>query len=87
LTRNDTAACNLHVTRITDSERHYHKHCTEVYYILEGRGRMEIADDVIDLEPGVAVYISPNTRHRVSGDIRTIVFGVPALDPADEYFD
>jgi mannose-6-phosphate isomerase-like protein (cupin superfamily) len=89
ITRADTPACNLHVTFIQDSVRHYHKNCTEVYYILEGRGKMELNGDTLDVEPGMIVYIEPGTPHRLASreGVRTIVFGVPALDPADEHFD
>ena len=86
LTAADTPVCNLHVTHITDSEKHYHKQCTEVYYILEGRGRMELGNDVIDVEPGMVIYIEPYTAHRLWGDVRTIVFGVPAIEHTDEFF-
>jgi mannose-6-phosphate isomerase-like protein (cupin superfamily) len=87
LTRTDTATCNLHVTFIRDSVKHYHKRCTEVYYILEGRGKMELNGDVVDMAPGTVVYIEPHTWHRLwsAEGVRTIVFGVPALDPADEH--
>ena len=87
LTRLDTPVCNLHVTQITDSVRHYHKRCTEVYFILDGRGRMELGGDVVEVEPGTVVVIEPGTVHRLWGDVRTIVFGVPALEENDEYFD
>ncbi len=87
LTRLDTPVCNLHVTHITDSKKHYHKECTEVYYILEGRGRMELGHDVVDVERGTVVYIEPGTPHRLWGDVRTIVFGIPAVAADDEYFD
>lgn len=89
LTGADTPACNFHITFIQDSVRHYHKECTEVYYILQGRGKMELNDGVIDVEPGMVVYIEPNTWHRLSSPegVRTIVFGVPALRPEDEYFE
>jgi mannose-6-phosphate isomerase-like protein (cupin superfamily) len=86
LTVADTPVCNLHVTHITDSVKHYHKECTEVYYILEGRGKMELNDDVVDLEPGTIIYIEPGTWHRAYGDIRTIVFGVPAYQLDDEFY-
>ena len=52
MTRADTPACNFHVTFIQDSVRHYHKECTEVYYILAGDGKMELNADVIDVSPG-----------------------------------
>jgi mannose-6-phosphate isomerase-like protein (cupin superfamily) len=89
LTAVDTPTCNLHITFISDSVKHYHKLCTEVYYILEGRGKMELNDDIIDVEPGLVVYIEPFTRHRLWSDagVRTVVFGVPALQSDDEYFD
>jgi mannose-6-phosphate isomerase-like protein (cupin superfamily) len=88
VTRADTPACNFHITLIQDSVKHYHKETTEVYYILEGKGKMELHDDVIDIEPGMVIYIEPYTPHRLvsPGGVRTIVFGVPALDPEDEFF-
>jgi mannose-6-phosphate isomerase-like protein (cupin superfamily) len=89
LTRADTPACNLHVTFIKDSVRHYHKACTEVYYILDGEGKMELGEDIVDVEPGTVILIEPFTRHRLWSErgVRTIVFGTPALNPEDEYFD
>jgi mannose-6-phosphate isomerase-like protein (cupin superfamily) len=89
LTRADTPVCNLHVTRITDSVRHFHKQCTEVYYILEGRGKMELNDDVVDVEPGMVIYIEPCTWHRLSSaaGVQTIVFGVPAYRLDDEFYE
>lgn len=88
LTRTETPACNLHVTFIQDSVKHFHKECTEVYYILEGEGKMELNDDLIDIHPQTIVYIEPYTPHRLYSKtgVRTIVFGVPALKPDDEYF-
>jgi mannose-6-phosphate isomerase-like protein (cupin superfamily) len=89
LTRVDTPACNLHVTFIRDSVKHYHKECTEVYYILEGEGKMELNDDVIDVEPGMVVYIEPFTRHRLVSKegVRTIVVGVPPFQQDDEFYE
>lgn len=89
LTRADEETCNLHVTFIKDSVRHYHRKCTEVYYILEGVGKMELDGDVIDVEPETVILIKPGTRHRLWSDagVRTVVFGVPALEETDEFFD
>jgi mannose-6-phosphate isomerase-like protein (cupin superfamily) len=87
ITRADTPACNFHITLIHDSVKHYHKETTEVYYILQGKGKMELNGDVIDIEPGMVIYIEPGTPHRLASSegVRTIVFGVPALKPDDEY--
>ncbi len=89
LTRADTPACNFHITFIRDSAKHYHRACTEVYYILQGQGKMELHDDVIDVEPGMVILIEPLTPHRLVSEegVKTVVFGVPALHPDDEYFD
>ena len=89
LTAADGAPCSLHVTAIRDATRHYHRDTTEVYYILEGSGKMELNGDWVDLEPGVVVWIEPGTRHRVVSEagVKTIVFGIPAFNPDDEWFD
>lgn len=88
LTFPDTSVCNLHVTFIKDSTKHYHKECTEVYYILHGRGKMELNDDVVEVEPGTVIYIEPGTAHRLFSEegVRTIVFGVPAYRAEDEFY-
>src|ERR1700682_5781850 len=65
LTFAETTVRNLHVTFIKDSVKHYHRACTEVYYILQGRGKMELNEDVIDVEPGMVIYIEPLTWHRL----------------------
>jgi mannose-6-phosphate isomerase-like protein (cupin superfamily) len=89
LTAADGAPCSLHVTAIRDSVRHYHRKTTEVYYILEGTGKIELNEDWLALEPGSVIWIEPGTRHRVVSEagIKTIVFGLPAFDPDDEWFD
>jgi mannose-6-phosphate isomerase-like protein (cupin superfamily) len=88
LTFPDTTVCSLHVTLIRDSVKHYHRACTEVYYILQGHGKMELNDDVVDVEPGMVIYIEPYTAHRLSSDegVRTIVFGIPAYRLDDEFY-
>ena len=85
-TREDTPVANLHVTEITDSQKHYHKRATEYYYVLEGSGKMELNDDVIDLEPGLAIIIEPGTAHRAYGEIKALIVVIPAAEHGDEYF-
>ena len=86
ITRKDTPVANLHVTVIRDSQKHYHKGCTEYYYILEGGGKMELDDDVVDLRPGTAIVIPPGVAHRGFGDFRALIVGVPAWEHTDEFF-
>lgn len=85
----DGLGCSFHVTEITDSVRHYHRTTGEVYYVLEGTGRMELDGDWFDVSPGTVITIPPGTRHRLTSErgVRTIVIGVPAFDAKDEFFD
>lgn len=85
ITAQDTPAAGFHVTHIRDSQKHYHKKTTEIYYILEGNGFLEIGSDTIELKPGTTVLIHPGTPHRGYGDFQTIVVPIPAFDPNDEY--
>jgi mannose-6-phosphate isomerase-like protein (cupin superfamily) len=89
LTGADGAPCSFHITSIRDSVRHYHRSITEVYYILEGTGKIELDGEWHAIEPGMMIWIPAGVRHRLTADaeVRTIVFGVPAFDPADEWFD
>jgi mannose-6-phosphate isomerase-like protein (cupin superfamily) len=86
ITIKDTPLVNFHVTHIQDSVKHYHKEVTEVYYILEGSGFMELNDETVPLRPGLVILIEPYTAHRGYGDFRTIVVGVPASRHDDEFF-
>ncbi len=89
LTAADGAPCSFHITTIRDSVRHYHRDTTEVYYILEGTGRIELDGEWTAIEPGRMIWIPAGTRHRLvaDGEVKTIVFGVPAFNPQDEHFD
>jgi len=86
VTRADTDVANLHVTHITDSRKHYHRKSDEFYYILTGSGTMELGDDAVDLEPGVALFIPRGIPHRGYGDFEAVIFGVPAAEHDDEFF-
>src|SRR5689334_1988332 len=88
LTAADGPLANFHVTFITDSVKHFHKECTEIYYILEGTGILELNDDEVHVEPGTLVVIEPYTAHRLRSEagVRTVVLGLPAWRPDDEFF-
>jgi len=79
---------SLHVTQIkSDSKVHYHKIMTELYYVLEGQGVMELDGDEHTIEPGSAVMIRPGCRHRAVGQLTMLIVPIPAFDPEDEWFD
>lgn len=87
ITYKDTPKLNIHRTKIKDSEKHYHKKTTEVYYILSGSGTMTLDSHTVALTPGQVVYIPPKVRHSVMGTVTAIIVGVPAFHEEDEYFD
>ena len=77
----------MHVVEISkDSRPHYHKKTTEIYYVLEGEGHLEIDKDKVPLKPGVSVLIPPHSLHRAVGELKILNVPVPAFDPADEWF-
>jgi len=78
----------FHVVRIqADSRVHYHKRLTEIYYVLEGAGHVELDGDRLPVRPGSVIQIKPLCRHRAAGDLKVIVVAIPAFDPEDEWFD
>jgi mannose-6-phosphate isomerase-like protein (cupin superfamily) len=79
---------SLHIVEISaDSRAHYHKRMTEIYYVLEGIGEMELDGERHAVRPGDAILIKPLCRHRAIGRLRVLNVPVPAFDPADEWFD
>lgn len=79
---------SLHIVEISsDARTHYHKKLTEIYYILEGAGEMELDGERHAVHPGDAVLIKPGCRHRALGKLKVLNVPIPAFDPADEWFD
>ena len=70
-----------------DSRIHYHKKLTEIYYVLQGDGEMELDGVRYPVEAGSSFLIKPGCRHRAFGNLRIINVPIPAFDPEDEWFD
>ena len=84
----EDGVASLHITDISvDARAHYHKRLTEIYYILEGEGAMELDGERYAVRPGDAILIKPGCRHRAVGKLRALIVPVPVFDPADEWFD
>jgi mannose-6-phosphate isomerase-like protein (cupin superfamily) len=60
---------------------------TEIYYILEGEGQIDLDGERHSVRPGDAILIKPLCRHRAIGRLRVLNLPVPAFDPDDEWFD
>jgi mannose-6-phosphate isomerase-like protein (cupin superfamily) len=85
----DGAPCSFHVTRIQHAERHWHERTSEVYYILEGTGKVELGREWFAVEPGHVVNIPAGTRHRIISEhgLKTVVVCVPPFDASDEFLE
>ena len=83
---NDAASIHLVDIQI-DPVPHYHEKHTEIYYILEGEGFIELDGEKTPVKPGTAILIPPGVRHRALGRIRLLNVPIPPFDPADELFD
>ena len=70
-----------------DARLHYHKEHTEMYYILEGNGNMELDGNIIPVHPGSVIFIQPYCRHRALGKMKIINVSLPSFSPEDEWFD
>lgn len=45
---------------------HYHPKCEEIYYLTDGRGRVQVEDDTQEVGPGDAIAIPPGARHQIT---------------------
>ncbi|QEG33249.1 cupin domain-containing protein [Bythopirellula goksoeyrii] len=85
ITNQSLAEARLPVGERTDP--HYHPLCEEIYYLLEGSGRMQIEDDVQDVSPGDAIAIPPGARHQItntgSETLRFLCCCAPAYEHED----
>ena len=83
---NDLATMHV-VTSKEDSQTHYHKKMTEIYYVIEGEGHIELDGEIHPLKPETAIFIKPGCRHRAMGKLKILNVPIPAFDPTDEWFD
>ena len=47
------------------TDEHFHPRSEEIYYILEGRGRMKVEDEEREVGPGDGIAIIPGKGHRI----------------------
>ena len=84
----DNQTATMHIVDIEEDARaHYHKKLTEIYFVLEGKGHIELDGKKERIEPFTAVFIKPLCRHRAVGKMRILNVAIPAFDPQDEWFD
>ena len=73
----DGAAAEVHHLEITDAKLHYHERTDEIYYVLDGTGRMRVGDQEIELHKDVVVYVPRGVKHRAWGNLKVLVVCIP----------
>lgn len=70
------------------TERHYHRESEEFYYLLEGRGVMEISGEEREVGPGDAILIPAGTWHTIRAvePLRFLCCCAPPYSHEDTYF-
>jgi mannose-6-phosphate isomerase-like protein (cupin superfamily) len=71
------------------TQRHYHKVSEEFYFILEGRGRMEIDGESREVGPGDAILIPPGAWHTITASerLRFLCCCAPPYAHEDTFFE
>ena len=70
------------------TERHYHKLSEEFYFLLEGKGQMEIDGETRPVAPGDAILIPPGAWHQITATtpLRFLCCCAPPYAHEDTYF-
>ena len=71
------------------TQRHYHKLSEEFYFILAGRGQMEIDGESRDVGPGDAILIPAGAWHTIAAiePLRFLCCCAPPYSHEDTYFE
>jgi mannose-6-phosphate isomerase-like protein (cupin superfamily) len=78
-----------HVPTGGSTQRHYHKVSEELYFILEGTGRMEVAGETRDVGVGDAILIPAGAWHTIEAReaLRFLCCCAPPYAHDDTYFE
>ena len=66
---------------------HLHPQCEEIYYLLEGTGRMQVEDEVREVTIGDAIAIPPGARHQITNNGQVTLRFLCCCAPAYEHDD
>ncbi|MBT9258583.1 MAG: cupin domain-containing protein [Clostridiales bacterium] len=60
----------------------YHRRKKETLYVQEGKGKLQLGDEILEVGPGQAFTIEPGTIHRIEAitDLRILEVSTPELD-------
>ena len=87
ISRQDTdVAAWAHAVDIDGAKLHYHKVATELYYVLDGEGTVELDGVEHEVHAGSIVHIPTGVVHGAKGRMRVLVVGIPDIADDDLYF-
>jgi mannose-6-phosphate isomerase-like protein (cupin superfamily) len=71
------------------TERHYHRHTEEIYFVLEGRGELEVDGERREVSVGDAALIPAGAWHEIRAleHLRFACCCVPPYAHEDTYFE
>jgi mannose-6-phosphate isomerase-like protein (cupin superfamily) len=71
------------------TQRHYHKKSEEFYFVLKGRGRMEIDGETREVGVGDAILIPAGAWHTIAAEerLKFLCCCAPAYSHEDTYFE
>jgi quercetin dioxygenase-like cupin family protein len=76
----------VHAVDIDGARAHYHRRATELYYVLEGEGTVELDGVEHPVRTGSLVHIPPGVVHGARGRMRVLVTGIPDIAEGDLFF-
>ena len=70
------------------TQRHYHRASEEIYFVLDGNGRMELDGDERNVAPGDAILIPPGAWHQITAlePLRFLCCCAPPYAHGDTFF-
>jgi len=66
---------------------HYHPQTEEIYYILSGKGRMDLADEQREVGIGDAIAIPPGVTHQIANTGQEMLVFLCCCAPGYEHED
>ena len=82
----DLAAAEVHHVEIQDAKLHYHERTDEIYYIIDGEGKLVLDDEEVEVHKGMVVYVPRGVRHKAVGKLTVLTVCIPrgVLDDVHE---
>lgn len=62
----------------------FNERSQKAYYVLSGKGRIHVGEEVHEVSEGEFVYVPEKTGHALEGDFKALIVTSPPFDPEDE---